>query len=192
MFRAKSTCLGLLVATAMAGFTVSAEAATGQTCYFSECAPGVAAPAAPTPNRPTAPASSDSRYRTLAEHGGWTALADDKITIVIERFTDGAKFALVTGRDESFIVLDDPRWGLPRGTAYDVTIKIDGHVFTGRGTAVSDSRLTIHGVHARFIQALSGGEQGEIKVAESTWTLALSDAAKVFEAAAAHTDRADD
>jgi len=67
MFRAKSTFPCLLVAIAMAGFTVSAEAATGQTCYFGECAPGVAAPAAPAPNRPTAPAPSDSRYRTLAE-----------------------------------------------------------------------------------------------------------------------------
>ena len=185
---AVSAVLALGLAGALAGsWAVPASAAPGQVCYFGECGASSG-----TASRSTAPQSApQSAPRELPRHGSWHAVTMGGGAMIVDEFPNGAKFAILAYPQGGFgLLLTHPEWHLKKGQRADMSIEIDGEVYTGKAVVNDKGLLEVEGVSKDLLKALYNGRKGRIEVGEYSFTMSnLADAAAAIDDAVAHLER---
>jgi hypothetical protein len=170
---------GALFCTSLLGGTVAVQAAPGQVCYFGECMNG--AKVVPAPQQ----AAPSNRFKIVAQRGSWAVVSDGNVVMVVDRFENGSKLAILKSAGKYFLVLTDPGMKLREGESLPVQINVDGTNYMETARAVSDKAAAVEGLKVNFLRAFFNGEKALVRVGKLTWTLSLVGAAQAIDDAAA-------
>jgi hypothetical protein len=178
MFSMSRTALiAIGLAAALAGSFAPATAAPGETCYFGECRSSTTPAALPAPSRPEEP-------RVVARQGSWTAVAVGKGAMIVDEFTNGAKFAVLIYPDGKLgLRLSQPNWEFKPGQEVQMTFEVDGDGFRGTATVNEKGMLEVEGVNKRVLETLYRGRRALINAGGYRFEMSkLADAAAVIDA----------
>jgi hypothetical protein len=165
--------IALATASALAG-PVSAK----QVCYFGECGPATAAPAAPASTKTQ---SNASETKLVGTFGTWKVMLMSGQRVVVKTFDDGAAFVMAKVNGEFVLMFVNPEWNLTKGQTFPLQATIDGKTFNASVEA-ADKTLLVAKVSAKFIKAIYLGDTAKITAVDN-WTLDLSDADRALDAA---------
>jgi len=177
-----------VVATALAvSFAGPLSAPASAACYFGECGAGATASTAPAtqPSRVSLaqPEASAKPGRILATHGSWSAEVHQGSTVIMDQFTDGSRLAIIAYPNGSVsLVLRSPDWHFKPGQEFDVKADVDGHIFSGSGTAGKEDVVELENVEKDFLQALYKGGKAKITIQGDVFEIdTLPDAALTID-----------
>jgi hypothetical protein len=171
--------IAALFCTALLGGMVAGQAAPGQICYFGECMNGP--PVAPAPQR----AAPSNRFKIVAQHGSWAVVSDGNVVMVIDRFENGSKLAILKDAGKYFLVLTDPRIRLRVDDSLPIKINVDGANYVGTARAVSDNTAAVQGLKPNFLRTFFNGETALVRIGKLSWQLNLAGAAQAIDDAIA-------
>ena len=97
---------------------------------------------------------------------------------------DEGQAQLAQGFGQFVFLLADSAWRLAAGRAYDVEVDIDGDVFTGASRVVDGQTIAIENVSAKVMKSMYHGDRATISIADASWDLNLTNAARAFDVAA--------
>jgi len=181
-FRATAAAAALAICLA-----VPLSMPAGAACYFGECGASVSTSAAPAvqPSRVSLapPAASAKLGHAFATHGSWSAMELQGSTLIMDQFTDGARLAIVAYHSGSIsLMLSHPDWHFKEGQEFNVKADIDGHVFSGSGTAGKEDVVELENVEKGFLQALYKGSKAKITIDDNVFEItSLPDAALTID-----------
>jgi hypothetical protein len=173
--KSRTALIAISLAAALAGSFAPAKAAPGETCYFGECRNSTTSAA--LPSRP-------DESRVVARQGSWTAVAIGKGALIVDEFTNGAKFGvLIYPSGKLGLMLAQPNWEFKSGQEVQMTFEVDGEGFRGTATVNENGMLEVADVNQRVLEVLYRGRTAVINAGGYRFEISkLSDAAAVIDA----------